>query len=223
MMKLTKCTWTWLVITAVMIFILVNSSTKLVYINNCIGTWLSEDFISYTGQCTSVCYSDGIHISRYDFSSNGTQFLTGQGWHFTLDNGEVYYIPLALCGDDTPCNSTDLYELESESITIRCLPDTVIPYCNVIVSLYSGGEEYLRPDDVYAYLQTKNEDAMEGMLYVGVPAVGVFVLVAVVLIWIDVRGFRQRKKREKLKQEKINTLRTQGKLHPTKQLRKKKR
>lgn len=224
-MKLSKITWCMLLCTVALLLWVCFLFCRYHFINNCTDHWLNEDFICYTGKCVSVTYNIGRPTTRYSnpFADSKYQFLTGRGWHFSMDNGSEYYIPAALCNDKMQYSKDSLSALASEEITIQCLPSSHFPNCNVVVSLRYGDCNYLHSDDAYVYLQASNTSSHNSVICVFVPFILAVAAVTVFFVWTDIDTFRTKKQKEKLKKEKMHRLQVEGKLHPTKQLQNKKK
>lgn len=223
-MKLSKITWCMLLCTVTLLLWLCYLICRYHFISNCIDNWLNEDFTQYTGKCVSVTYDIGRPTTRYSnpFADSQHQFLTGQGWHFLMDNGSEYYIPAALCNDKMQYSRDSLLVLASEEITIQCLPSSHFSNCNVVVSLRYGDCNYLHSDDAYVYLQKSNTGSHNSVIFLFVPFFS-SCSSYIFFVWMDIDTSRTKRKKQKLKEEKMQRLIAEGKLHPTKQLQKKKK
>lgn len=189
------------------------------YIKSCVENWYGDDFVRYVGRCTDVSYDNGIHLfDRYTFGLfvDNEQFLTGQGWNFSFESGESYYIPTTLCREQIPFRN-----LEGKKVSICCLPPTALSHCNLIVSLDNEDTNLLNEVDSRSYLQDANQRKFLSTLYIFVPLTMIVVVVTGILIWLDIADFQQRKYKMRSKQEKVDRLRENGELHPKKQLQKK--
>lgn len=182
--------------------------------NRCIERWCGDDFITYTGQCTEVYFESGFEFSRY--SPIEYQDFTGQGWHLILDNGRGYYIPEYLEQELSLCNTDALSMLESKEVTVVCLPETVIPFFNIIVSLESDDIVYVDEATTYSYI-------IQGMANISKSIKAYFALLSPVILFEiiifcdEIASARERSKKAKHTQEKIQRLRVEGKLHPKNQ------
>ncbi len=224
MRKLSWHTIGSIVLTLLLVLCIAYQFLRSGYINHCVENWCNKDFVNYTGRCTSVFYNNGIHFAdRYSFGvfSDNEQFLTGQGWHFALENGDSYYIPLTLCGEASFVGKEPLLDLEGQEISVRCLPAAGFLHCNLIVSLEHENTVLLSNEVSLSYLQRANQQAVSSTLYIFCPIAVLFAAFTVVFIWWDIAEYRSKKKKQQIKQEKTNQLREEGKLHPKKQLQKK--
>ncbi len=185
------------------------------FISRCLENWGGDGFTTYSGQCTEVYYDSGRIGGKYRAYIKYQSF-TGQGWHLVLDNGRGYYIPLSLEQELPLYNTDSMKALESKKVTVMCLPETVIPFCNLIVSLESDGTVYVDEATTHSYLVQSAENLPKLIVRYFVFLSPAILLILVVLC---VRLYRARKRaqREVQKQEKIQHLRKEGKLRPKNQ------
>ena len=185
------------------------------FISSCRENWGGDGFTTYSGQCTEVYYDSGRIGGKYRAYIKYQSF-TGQGWHLVLDNGRGYYIPLSLEQELPLYNTDSMKALESKIVTVMCLPETVIPFCNLIVSLESDGTVYVDEATTHSYLVQSAENLPKLIVRYFVFLSPAILLILVVLC---VRLYRARKRaqREVQKQEKIQHLRKEGKLRPKNQ------
>lgn len=224
-MKKIKSVVIALVVVCPLILILMRNVLDYRYCDWCIANWMGEDFVSYTGKCTGVYYDSGFEgISKYAAKAK-YQYLTGQGWHLILDNGKGYYIPEApevIERNNLQLDLEKIRALEAKEVTVVCLPETVLPCLNLIVSLEVDGNIYVDEAATHAYIIQAMKNIRSGAwIFLGI--VSPLILFGILLVYMEIDSKKNRLKKERQKQEKMQHLREAGKLHPTKQQKKKTR
>ena len=221
-MKLSKAITVFLLSLILMALVPAWKLVNYNYCNSCIQNWLGEDFITYTGRCIEVYSEPGLEGFTKYTSTEDYQDFTGQGWHLILDNGRGYYIPKRLEQEVSLCNTETLSALESRDVTVVCLPETTIPFLNLIVSLKSDDTVYVNESNTYAYL-VQSMNAIPKAIGIYYAFLSPVILLEIIVLCGAIDSARNRSKKEKQKQEKMQHLREAGKLHPTKQKKKKTR
>ena len=97
-----------------------------------------------------------------------------------------------------------------------CLPETVIPFCNLIVSLESDGTVYVDEATTHSYL-AQSAESLPKLIARYFVFLSPAILLILVVLCVRLSRARKRAQREVQKQEKIQHLRKEGKLRPKNQ------
>lgn len=220
MIKLSKATWGWFLLGLPLVTLLLQANCEYRYYQKCVDHWLGEDFVSYTGLCTEVSY--GMQLSSkytalWDFLDRDS---SPPSIHIIMDNGTEYIIPSKLADIEPLCRDTSLFDLEAQEVTVCGTPSTSLFAHPILVSISSDNRTYLHSDTTYSYLQNqsvKTENWFFGILLM------LHTIILGILVYSDISDFLIEKRRRQQKEAKIQRLMADDKLHPTKQLQKKKK
>lgn len=163
--------------------------------------WLGESFKRISGLCTGVHCIDDFNRRRY---------------YIEIDHGESYYYYIDPYFSNMAFD--DMCELQDKYIDVISVPSTRLHYSGLVVSLEYNGQQLLKVQRIYKNFRVK--------LVIGTVLTILYVLIISVgfpLIFCELKSYCQKQRRKKQKAEKIEQLRAEGKLHPTKQLQKKKK
>lgn len=145
-----------------------------------------------------------------------------RGWVIFMDDGKRYYLSEDSTGDK-PDTISYLYSNQNSSITISVLPPVIsshilTAYDGRIGSIYVDGLTLIDAQDQLHNLRVEYLIFLPFFI-----VVTLFLLLSFIIHILDIRASIQKRRRKKQKAEKIEQLRAEGKLHPTKQLQKKKK
>lgn len=179
-----------------------------IYLWNSTKNWLGAAFDRDAGVCTDIWYSRDTNVGK---------------WYLELDDNRIYRINPRIAELQTEHPES----LQGTPVQIICMPSTYLPPNHgLVVSLAADNQELLDSNQVREELRgtmiiTWVMTALFGAILL-IPA-----LIAAVVALNNIKDtgtawtFCAKKEKEKLKQEKMQRLREEGKLHPKKQLQKK--
>lgn len=138
-----------------------------------------------------------------------------RGWVIFMDNEKRYHLSVDATEDEDTISC--LYDNQNNLITISVIPPHILTgNYGRIVSISMDGLTLIDAQD-----QLHNLRVVYLIFLPFFIVVTLFLLLSVIIHVLDIRSSIQKRRRKKQKAEKIEQLRVEGKLHPSKQLQKK--
>lgn len=176
---------------------------QIITLHNYTRDWLGDSFPRISGLCTAVHCNDDLNRRRY---------------YIEIDHGESYYYYVTPSFSDILID--DVYALQNKHIEAISLPAKPLSYTGMVVSLELDGHQVLEPQHIYKEFR--------GIMIIGIAVTIPYMLILlpcllyIVIAMVDEgKSYCKKQQRKKQKAEKIERLRAEGKLHPSKQLQKK--